>query len=179
MVDLNTIIRILWFLLPAYVANGTPVVTARLLQKLGFQRHPIDFGKKFVDGRRILGDSKSWEGLITGILTGTLAGYMQSLYQLIKAPTNFVIVGFVLSIGAMIGDILGAFIKRRLGLNPGEPVLLLDQLLFIITALGLSTILNLLKLSLFEWLMAITLTFILHIITNFLAYVVGLKDVPW
>jgi len=179
MVDLNTIIRILWFLLPAYVANGTPVVTARLLQKLGFQRHSIDFGKKFVDGRRILGDSKSWEGLITGILTGTLTGYMQSLYQLIKAPTNFVIVGFVLSIGAMIGDILGAFIKRRLGLNPGEPVLLLDQLLFIITALGLSTILNLLKLSLFEWLMAITLTFILHIITNFLAYVAGLKDVPW
>jgi len=175
----NEIARVLWILLPAYVANGTPVVVARLLHELGFRRHPVDFGKSFIDGKRLFGDNKSWEGLITGILAGICTGYVQSLYPLIEGASSTATLGLALSIGAMIGDLLGAFIKRRIGLRPGEPLPLVDQLLFIVTALGFSITLKLLSFSFFEWLIAIALTFILHVITNFLAYSIGLKGVPW
>jgi len=173
------VMRVLWIILPAYVANGTPVIIAKLLYKLRLERHPIDFGRNFIDGKRLFGDSKSWEGLVAGILTGTITGYIQNLYPLIDSTTNTIVLGLVLSSGAMAGDVLGAFIKRRIGLNPGEPLLFVDQLLFIVVALGLSIALNMLSLSPFDWFIAVTLTFVLHIVSNLIAYIIGLKSVPW
>ncbi|GAI48998.1 unnamed protein product, partial [marine sediment metagenome] len=61
---LDLIAWALWFILPAYVANATPVV-------LGGGK-PIDSGKKFTDGRPIFGAGKTWRGFVSGIATGTM-----------------------------------------------------------------------------------------------------------
>ena len=52
------------------LANGAPVVVARL-----FHRHgswPLDGGRLWRDGRPLLGPSKTWRGLVSGVLTCAL-----------------------------------------------------------------------------------------------------------
>ncbi len=57
---------------PAFVANGSgPLV------KNGT---PIDFRKNFQDGRRILGDGKTFEGLLMGLTYGTTVGVVLSFF---------------------------------------------------------------------------------------------------
>ncbi|ADM27945.1 protein of unknown function DUF46 [Ignisphaera aggregans DSM 17230] len=173
---INNLIHIIWIIIPAYIANGTPVVVSKLLSSRNIARHPIDFGKTFIDGRRVLGDSKSWEGLISGIIAGLVTSLIQ---YLIEGNPIAIVRGFILSIGAMAGDIIGAFIKRRIGLKPGEPLPIVDQLMFIIIALSLAIIFKLIRITLTQFIFVLLLTFLLHIATNYIAYKLNLKDVPW
>jgi len=83
--------------------------------------------------------------------------------------------------GAMVGDIFGSFIKRRLGLERGRPAPGLDQLGFLAFALLFSTFafgpprgLDALTLILLAM-----VTAILHLGTNYLAYLLRLKAEPW
>ncbi len=65
----QTIGQAIWFILPAYVANATPVLTGG--------GPPIDGGKKLSDGYRILGDGKTIRGFILGLLAGSIVGAIQ------------------------------------------------------------------------------------------------------
>lgn len=53
----------LWLFLPAYVANMSPVFSVRLMPRW---RTPIDGGRSHRDGRRLMGDGKTWRGLVGG-----------------------------------------------------------------------------------------------------------------
>ena len=55
-----------WLMLPAFLPNSAAVL-------FGGGR-PIDFGRSW-HGKRILGDGKTWTGLIGGITAGTALGY--------------------------------------------------------------------------------------------------------
>ncbi len=57
----------LWLFLPAYVANMSPVFTAKMFPKWST---PIDGGRTHADGKRVLGDGKTWRGLFGGGLFG-------------------------------------------------------------------------------------------------------------
>jgi len=61
-----------WFIASAYASNGFPPLMRG--------RMPIDGGKKF-RGRRLLGDGKTWEGLIGGIVFGVFIGSLQIFGQ--------------------------------------------------------------------------------------------------
>lgn len=173
---LDKFLLALLYILPAYVANATPVPFARILKK----KTPIDGYRYAWDGRRILGDGKTWEGLFSGLAIGTLTGLILYLagnlggFRSIFEPT-------VLSIGAMIGDIFGSFLKRRIGLKRGDPAPGLDQLGFLIIALIMSAAIY----GTPDWLNPVTLLFILiitvilHLSTNFAAYLLKLKDRPY
>ncbi|MCS7111865.1 MAG: CDP-2,3-bis-(O-geranylgeranyl)-sn-glycerol synthase [Ignisphaera sp.] len=174
--DLNTVLNPIWIILPAYIANGTPVVVAKILSLLGLSRHSIDFGRRLFDGKRVFGDNKSWEGFFAGLLTGILTGYIQ--YTL-AGDEIYLYRGATLSFGALVGDLIGAFIKRRLGIEPGKPLPILDQLLFIITAIAIAQLLDYLKLSILERIYVLIVTLALHVVTNRIAYLLKLKDVPW
>ena len=84
-------------------------------------------------------------------------------------------IGFLLGFGALLGDALGSFLKRRLGIERGKPAPIMDQLDFIIVALILVSLV--VKLSLMFVVTAILLTLIIHLLTNTGAYLLGLKDV--
>lgn len=155
--------------LPCYVANATPVVIARLLRRT----HPLDLGARFLDGRRVFGDSKSIEGFLSGFTAGFFAGYLLSLRGLLSVKE-----GAVLSFGAMLGDVLGSFVKRRLGLEPGAPAPLLDQLSFLVAALALYR----LVIGFIETTVTIVLILLtppIHLATNIIAYKLKLKGRPW
>jgi len=169
---------LLLLVLPAYFANASPVV-------LGGGA-PVDFGRKLADGRRIFGNGKTWRGLIGGILVGTLAGIALSLflpslpYSIYASGSDYVLAGFLASCGALFGDLLGSFVKRRTGMKPGRPYLLLDQLPFILCALLFLLPFGLLPaLTAFDWFAILVATLVLHAVTNWLAHKAGWKKVPW
>lgn len=156
----------IWFILPAYIANSAPVVLG------GGQ--PIDGGKVLSDGRRILGDGKTIRGLIAGIIAGILTGLLQAL---IWGRLGAWEVGILLTLGALLGDIVGSFLKRRAGLKRGRPVPILDQLEFIGGALLLGSIVFKPTWEIVTVLLICT-PFI-HLGTNFVGYKMGFKKEPY
>ena len=180
---------VLWIMMPAYLANTIAVLTGG--------KYPIDQGRIHSDGNRILGDGKTWSGLVGGTLGGVFIGFLQvNLGEgLIKALSgsqdvdfwgeNSIIVFFLLSFGALFGDMTASFIKRRSQLKRGDKSPLLDMFDFIGMALLLSFIFA------NEWLMSWILdgymplftlliaTPILHRGVNIIGFKIGIKNEPW
>ncbi len=165
------IIYILHLFLPAYFANSSAVVFGG--------GKPLDFGRYFIDGRRILGNGVTIRGTIFGSLAGFLLGLFA--YHIYENPllknVNIYLLSFLLSFGALLGDAIGSFIKRRLGIERGKPAPLLDQLDFVFGAVLLSSFI-------YEYTAKIILTLVvvtpvLHLLANVVGYILKLKDVPW
>lgn len=174
--DLVITLLIVW---PPYVANATPVVASKLFRK----RTPIDLGRNFIDGRRIFGDGKTYEGFVTGLLAGFLIGELTYIIVtgVVGIPWNppGPLAVFAMCVAALLGDLLGAFIKRRLGLPRGAPAPLLDQLDFLLAAL---LALWLIEPRVLRWVyvvIAVVITPPIHLVTNAIAYLLKLKKEPW
>lgn len=180
---------VLWIMMPAYLANTIAVLTGG--------KYPIDQGKIHSDGNRILGDGKTWSGLVGGTLGGVFIGFLQvnlgeGLIEALSGSQdvdfwgeNSIIVFFLLSFGALFGDMTASFIKRRSQLKRGDKSSLLDMFDFIGMALLLSFIFA------NEWLMSWILdgymplftlliaTPILHRGVNIIGFKIGVKNEPW
>jgi len=166
--DLGLLFSLIW---PAYVANASPLVVSRVIKR----RHPMDFGKYFIDGRRILGDGKTIEGFMVGVLAGSTIGYFTLLIYTEPSLCS----AFVLSLGAMVGDSLGSFIKRRLGIPQGDSAIPLDQTMFIIIALLMHELVFPGTVPPQMVILAVAITVPIHLGTNFVAYLIGIKEVPF
>jgi CDP-diglyceride synthetase len=99
------------------LANGAPVVAAALLKKRWSA--PVDGGRLWRDGRPVLGNSKTWRGVVSGALACALFALMTGL--------GFVF-GLLFGLLGLAGDMLSSFIKRRLGLASSARALGLDQI---------------------------------------------------
>ncbi|WP_417567378.1 CDP-archaeol synthase [Marinobacter sp.] len=99
------------------LANGAPVVAAGLLK--GLWSAPVDGGRLWKDGRPILGNSKTWRGVVSGTLVCGLFSLITGL--------GFTF-GMVFGVLGLIGDMLSSFIKRRLGLASSARAVGLDQI---------------------------------------------------
>lgn len=163
--DIAQFFLLIW---PPYVANGAAVFAGRLRW-----RHPIDFGRSFVDGRRIFGDGKTFEGFLIGVAAGTLLGYAPNLAYQYLSPID----ALVLSAAALLGDLVGAFVKRRLCMPRGHPAFPLDQLDFILTAIAVYSLYRDVPLAYIA--AAAVVTPLIHRATNYVAYLLGLKREPW
>jgi len=163
---LEGIVGLLAFILPAYVANSTPVIFGG--------GTPMDFGGKSWDGKRCLGNGKTWRGFAAGLAFGALTGIAEA--RLLGDPA-YVPLGFLLAFGALSGDTFGSFFKRRLGMDRGHPTFIVDQMPFLAVALLMAS-----PLYFPSWDMVALLavaTYFLHASTNLIANKVGLKKVPW
>lgn len=156
---------VLYILLPMYCTNGAPVL-------FGGGR-PIDFGRKFIDGERIFGDHKTFRGFAAGLIVGAIVGAFCS-YVFSK---NLFSVAMLASLGALLGDLAGAFIKRRLKIKPGDSFPVLDQLDFVVGALVLISLFS--AVSLPVVLILLLLTPPIHLTMNLCAYSLGLKEHFW
>ena len=125
----------------------------------------------FLDGRRIFGDNKTVEGFVSGCIAGTFLGYA------IASPVITLMEAFVLSLGALTGDLIGAFIKRRMGLQPGERAVPLDQLDFMAFSMVLLSMMRDVECWVMATVLAVTVP--IHMATNYAAYKLGLKKVPY
>ncbi len=168
MVKVLSITESIAILLPALISNASPV----LLKHKGV---PIDGGFKFIDNKPILGKGKTIEGLFIGLINGYV--FTLLLYT-VTCNWNILVAGFLSSIGALLGDLVGAFIKRRLGIPRGGKAPLLDQLDFYVGSLLLLWVFGY-RLNTYIIIVFIPIIFILHRVTNIAAYKLGLKSVPW
>lgn len=182
---LTYILSCLYFFLPAYFTNMTPPLIRRA-GIFNFLDKSVDFDRKFL-GQPILGNHKSWRGVIFGILVGFLTVLFQSyLYQfpaikktslLDYSQINIFLFGFLISTGAVFGDLISAFIKRRLKLKPGARFLPWDQTNYVIGAAIFLT--PFFKIEIMVWLNLFILTFLLHIIFNRIGYYLKLHQAKW
>jgi CDP-2,3-bis-(O-geranylgeranyl)-sn-glycerol synthase len=163
--DLLTLIAdALIFIFPAYCANATPVIAGG--------GTPMDFGKNFFDGKRIFGTNKTYRGFFFGLAVGITVGMVEVV--LFDYPLLFSI---LTPLGALLGDLTAAFLKRRLGIAPGGLLPIVDQVDFVVGALVFS-----LPLAIINWELAATVLLItppIHLLTNFVGYKLKLKKNPW
>jgi CDP-2,3-bis-(O-geranylgeranyl)-sn-glycerol synthase len=176
--DIFTLVEAMWLIIPAYAANG--------LAPIFRGKHYID-GGRLLRGKPILGKGKTWEGLIGGAVVGGIIGlveqaafnYLPFQYSpvlLTIVPMSFWL-GLLLGFGALFGDLCGAFVKRRCGLERGRPAPLLDQEDFVIGAFFFASFAVALKADWFVLLFV--LTPVLHLIANGIAFLIKLKKEPW
>ncbi len=139
------ILQCIYFMLPAGFANMSPV-----LMKFWFKgiAKPVDCGKTW-RGKPILGKSKTWRGYLFAPVFGLIIfGLQRYLYQFeaIQKVSFFnyheqiIWLGALLGLGAILGDSLKSFFKRRAGLPPGQSWIPFDQIDYTIGGLGLGAI---------------------------------------
>jgi len=164
--EFSDLLIAVYIAIPTYVANSTPVLTGG--------GGPIDQGRRFIDGRPILGANKTAKGFTYGLLLGSAAGLAEAALF-----TNYALafVGIAASLGALLGDLFGAFLKRRLNIPPGNPLPLIDQLDFILGALLLTS--PLLQLTLGAISILVVVTVPVHLLSNAIAYALRLKSRFW
>lgn len=163
--SLELVAESLIFIFPAYSANAVPVIFGR--------GKPLDLDRNFKDGRPIFGSHKTFRGFLAGLIIGTLVGVGESFVFENYSP----LLGFTLSLGALVGDLAGAFLKRRLGLAPGAFLPIVDQVDFVLFALLFS--LSVAPPTLAIALIILAITVPIHLLTNLLAYLAHVKNKPW
>ncbi len=175
---IRLILQLAYLMLPAYFANIAPVI----VKKVPVLAIPID---TVFHGKTIFGKNKTFRGLAFSILFGIATAYIQ--YNLtnmnigitlnILNYENWFLLGFLMGLGALIGDLIASFFKRRLGYKPGQPFIPLDQTDFACGALLLSYPLT--NLTLPQIGIILLLSFIIHIGANHFAYYTGILDKKW
>jgi CDP-2,3-bis-(O-geranylgeranyl)-sn-glycerol synthase len=191
---LAAIINGLWLMLPAYLPNSFAAVWgSRKMDRYFGPSKPVDFGKSW-KGKRILGDGKTFRGTIGGILSGIVIGLIQTGIAEVtplegfggSRPGWFVII-VLLSTGALLGDAMGSFVKRRIGRERGADVPGLDQydfvlgswLLLLVFAPGWLWDHYFEGEHIFAAAAFLLITPFLHRAVNKAGFRMGVKDVPW
>lgn len=158
------VVEALKFIFPAYCANAVPVIAGG--------GRPLDAGKNFFDGKPIFGKNKTLRGFFFGLTVGIIVGLVESV--LFGFPQLFSVLS---PLGGLLGDLAGAFAKRRLGITPGGLLPVIDQIDFAVGAIVFS-----LPVMIIYWELAATVLIItppIHLFTNFVAYKLKLKRNPW
>jgi len=184
---LEAIPQALWFFLPAFVANPMAVVFGG--------GTPMDFGRTLRDGERLFGDGKTWRGLAGGTVSGAFLGLLLTVPINLFAPNSTWSFGSygvalaasaVLAIGALLGDLTGAFLKRRMHKPRGAKAPVLDQYDFVVGALMLSLAIPAWSIprffsgdALLGLLVIILITPVLHRAVNVIGFRIGQKREPW
>jgi CDP-2,3-bis-(O-geranylgeranyl)-sn-glycerol synthase len=163
------ILKSLYFFLPAFLANMAPV----LLKWLPFNQ-PIH--------EKMFGSHKTWRGLIVAPIIGILIFQLQIyLFQfeffnrisLINYPDFTILLGFLLGFGAILGDLVKSYYKRKNKIKPGNPWIPYDQIDFVIGGVLLSFFVYVPTVSVVVILLI--LSPLLHILTNVIGYLLKIN----
>lgn len=148
------------------VANGTPIFAKTILKKR-FDA-PIDFGLVLPDGEPLLGESKTFRGIVVAVACTVLAAPLLGIDWRLGAG---------IALLSMLGDLASSFVKRRLHLKPHSQAFGLDQLpeallplLLFKTALDLT----------YTDILAVTALFVaFEIVLSRLLFRLKVRDRPW
>ncbi|MDD2757908.1 MAG: CDP-archaeol synthase [Patescibacteria group bacterium] len=163
-------------MLPAGMANMAPV----LFQWLPFLNTPVDFNKQW-GGRPIFGANKTYRGFFVGIICSIFTVWVLSLFSDRLAQIspvdfgaiNIFYLGALLGGGALAGDLLKSFFKRRLGIASGKSWVPLDQLDWIFGALIFAGFY--INIGWIYWLTALVIFGLIHPLVNLIGYWLKIK----
>lgn len=148
------------------LSNGTPVIAKDILgSHFAF---PVDNGANFVDGRPILGSSKTFRGIFLAILvTSAFAPAVRMNWK----------TGALVGSMAMAGDLFSSFLKRRLNLPAGGRATGLDQ--FMESLFPLLACRSVLMLTALDIVVGVALFFVGELLLSRLFYHFHLRDHPY
>jgi CDP-2,3-bis-(O-geranylgeranyl)-sn-glycerol synthase len=185
MTILLILLQAFYFALPAYLANMSPVI----IDKLGwlkFLKKPVDGGRLW-RGQPILGQGKTWRGLIAGVLTAICAAGLQKYlfqfpaFQNISvvdfSRINFILFGALSGSGALLGDLIKSFFKRRIAIASGKSWPIFDQWDFVLGFILFTYFLVRPDIKIILSVFLITL--LLHPLANIVGYLLKIKKVWW
>ena len=109
------ILHIFFLLLPAIIGGVLNMVFVKLPLLKSWQI-PMDGGKTLKDGKRILGDNKTWKGFFGMILLTALAAQV----VWIQAFQYSFLCGAWLGLAYALFELPNSFFKRRLSIQPGK-----------------------------------------------------------
>ncbi len=185
---INDLVLAFLFFLPAGMANMAPVF-ANKVPLLNRWKTPMDFGKSH-KGARIFGDNKTWRGVVFGVFVATLTIWLErkvwasfypsrsilwfELGRLMHFNTDYLPIGALLGLGALIGDAVESYFKRRRGIISGKSWFPFDQTDYIIGGLLLAS--PLVYLTLKGDIIVISLWGCLHLVVSYVGFQLGLKN---
>lgn len=168
--------EVLYLFLPAFIANGAPVV-ARKIPGIASWTTPIWV--------RAFGANKTYRGFAIGVAAAIITALLQFslrnqwlFKQLTELHTSFwqsAIVGFLLGFGALFGDLVKSFVKRRIGIAPGQAWPVLDGVDYILGAV--LCILPFYQASLMDVVVLMVAAPLLSLLANSISFILGWKDV--
>lgn len=175
------LLECLWFLLPGLLANSAPV----FVKNVNFLNYPVDFNKK-IGGKRIFGSHKTLRGFFFGIITAIVIVYIQiqvygipffyNISLLDYSSNNFFILGFLFGFGALFGDAIKSFFKRRVGISPGKTWFPFDQ---IDSVLGIILLVSIIYVPSVTYILAmIMIELILHLVFVYLGFLLKIREQP-
>lgn len=175
--------QLLYFFLPAGLANMSPVLFKNRFTRLAV---PVDGGRMY-GGQPLFGSHKTWRGVVVATVMGGFLFLVQywavgrwpvleslSAFDLRQAPWWF---GFLFGLGAIVGDLIKSFFKRRVKRMPGEGWFPFDQLDFLVGAGLVAAIFF--DISWTVWVIIVLVGPFFHILVNHIGYWVRMKDSPW
>lgn len=177
----DVIISTLYLFLPAYAANMAPVFS-KWLNILPGLAIPIDGSREEKDG--FLGRNKTYRGLVTGLFAGIAFSEIQFLLQSVSFFHNInlfllradsaAIWGLLLGTGALTGDLIKSFIKRKLGIKSGKRWIPWDQLDMVIGGIIFGLLMY--RFSWLNILILLTVSPILIVVVNIFSYLLKIKE---
>jgi CDP-2,3-bis-(O-geranylgeranyl)-sn-glycerol synthase len=183
MINFTDILTAAYYAVPIYFANMAPVITKKLLPSLA---KPMDLGKTW-KGKPILGSHKTFRGLIFGIIFGILTALIQyTLYKngIFRSVSVFdytfyssILLGALMGFGAIFGDALKSFFKRRVNVKPGKPWIPFDEIDFIVGGLSFSMIFFIAPLK--YMIIILVVSPLGHIIVNHIAFYLKIRKEKW
>lgn len=164
------------FFLPAGIANASPVFATRIPLLKRFST-PLDFGRSW-RGQRIFGNNKTWRGLLFGTLMGGVTSLLVSYFLIPNSADAWYtfLIGAALGAGALTGDAVESFLKRRRGIAAGSSWFPFDQIDYIIGGLVFVYPLTLIPVILMAGILI--LYFGLHLLVSYIGYLTGFKSSP-
>lgn len=162
--------EVLQFAAPCWLVNmslNSIYIFKTQFPNLAKYDYPIDGCKNLLDGHRALGNSTTWPGLVVAIIAGSLLSIIFSF--------NLGL-GMIFGLSVYFGHALGSFIKRRAGYPDGKYMPFVDHGDYIVTT---GIILGLLHQ--FTWLailIGVIITYIVHPIVTYIAYLLKLHKYP-
>ncbi len=134
----ETILESIWFMMPAYAAVIVPVFAA----KLPIPAIPVS--------EKLFGKNKTIRGFFFGVIAALIVVHYQSIlyiysfvmralsivyYDQINAP----LLGFLLGFGALFGDLIKSYFKRRMKIREGEDWIPFDNIDYVIGSLAFAS----------------------------------------
>jgi len=172
---LEFIIDNLWFIIPSYITIFLlffGVLLVKSLSKyIGLLKPlltPIDFGMTFFDKKSLIGEDKPIAGWIMPFIAA-IGSYL--------VFNNLFLMLFICYF-SFFGDLIGSFLKRRLGIAEHKPLIIIDQLSFILVAYAAVFTFGI-RIPFNNLIMLLLLTFILHFSANLILFKLKLKTKPY
>lgn len=176
-----------WVFLPAGAANVAPIFVAKMPLFKRFSA-PIDGGIMY-KGQRLLGANKTWRGMVAGIILAIAVLALQQasvatmpwLQSVVSDTVDYgqisvLIVGTLFAIGALGGDAIESFFKRRIGIQSGQSWIPFDQVDYIIG--GALAVAPFILLSVWQYIWLLVVWTLIHLVSAYIGWLTGLKDKP-